>query len=128
METVRASLGMVGLLVTLAIGYWIYSAQIQQVTYEKPLVQRTNLVAVRSHLLSLAQSERLYLASNNSYATLDELQQSKVMNSFPDGSRLGYVYNAEVDGATHFLITATPMDPGVDLPTLTIDETMQISQ
>ena len=124
----RASLGMVGLLVTLAVGYWIYSAQIQQVTYEKPLVQRTNLVAVRSHLLSLAQSERLYLPSNNSYATLDELQQSMIMNSFPDGSRLGYVYTAEVDGAAHFLITATPMDPGVDLPTLTIDETMQISQ
>jgi hypothetical protein len=127
--TVRAPLGLVGLLVTLAIGYWIYSAQIQEVTNDRPLAQRTNLVAVRSQLLSLAQSEKLYLASNNSYATLEELQQSKIMNSFPDGNRLGYTYAAEVDGAAHFLITATPVDLSADgLPILSIDETMRISQ
>jgi hypothetical protein len=125
----RSSLGMVGLILTLAIGYWIYSAQIREAAGDKPLAQRANLVAVRSHLLSLAQSERLYLASNRSYATLEELRQSKIMSSFPDGNRLGYVYTAEVDGTAHFLITAIPTDSSrADLPTLSIDETLQISQ
>ena len=90
---------MVGLLIVLGIGWLIYSTQIRGVTSGKPLVQQTHLVAVRSHLLSLGQSERLYLAANGSYATLERLKQSD-----------------------------TPTDSsGVDLRTFSIDETMQIS-
>ena len=125
----RAALGMAGLLIVLAIGYFIYSSQIRQTSDEKPLKQQINLVAVRSDLLSLGQSERLYLASNGSYATLEQLRQSNMMNSFPDGNRAGYRYTIEVDGSSHFQITASPTDSSrTDLPTLTIDESMQISE
>jgi hypothetical protein len=124
----RATLGIVGLLIALVIGYLIYSAQIQQVAGDQPLAQRINLVAVRADLLSLGQSERLYLAANGSYATLEQLQSSNIMSSFPQGIRAGYVYAAELDGAAHFSITASPMDSSrSDLPTLSIDETLQIS-
>jgi hypothetical protein len=127
LETVRTILGMVGLLIVLGISYLIYSIQIRGVTNGKPLVQQTNLVAVRSHLLSLGQSERLYLATNGSYATLEQLQHSDITSSLPEGNRSGYVYTIEVDSAAHFRITATPADSSsADLPTLSIDETMQI--
>jgi hypothetical protein len=120
----RAALGMVGLLIVLAIGYFIYSAQIGGETKSRTLVQQPDLVAVKGRLLSLGQSERLYLAANGSYATLEQLQQPDIT-----GDRGGYVFTAEVDGAAHFRITAKPADSSnADLPTLSIDETMQISQ
>jgi hypothetical protein len=124
----RAALGFVSLLIALGMGYYIYSTQIQGVTNNKPLKQQTDLLSVRRDLLSLGQAERLYMAANGSYATIDQLQHFKMMNAFPDGTGLGYEYSAEVDGATHFYITATPLDSSrVDLPTLSIDETMRIT-
>ena len=90
---------------------------------------QTDSVAVRGDLLSLGQAERLYYAANGRYAGLEELRQSNAMNSFPDGVRSGYQYSAEVEGYGHFRITASPIDSSrTDLPVLSIDETMQISQ
>jgi hypothetical protein len=120
---------MAGLLIVLLTGYLIYSSQIRQVTDDKAGVQPINYTAVRSDLLSLGQAERLYLAAHGSYATLEQLQRSRSMNSFPGTGRLGYQYSIEVDGAEHFRITASPEDSSAEgLPTLWIDETMQISQ
>lgn len=125
----RSTLGMAGLLIVLLTGYWIYSSQIRQATEDKPVEQPINYAAVRSDLLSLGQAERLYLAANGRYADYEQLKRSNVMNSLPRGSRSGYRYFIEVDGAEHFLITASPADPSrEDLPTLSIDETMQITQ
>jgi hypothetical protein len=127
-DIVRATLGLVGLLMALGIGYFIYSLQIQAVTDDKPLAQQADLVAVRRDLLSLGQAERLYLATNGSYATIEQLQRFKMMNALPEDNPRGYKYAAEVDGAAHFRITARPTDSSrADLPTLSIDETMQIS-
>jgi hypothetical protein len=124
----RAAFGIVGLLVVLAIGYAIYSSQIRHVTGGKPGIQQVHDVAVKSDLLALAQSERLYLAANGSYATLEELRGSGVSNFFP-ADRAGYEYIAEVDGAAHFRITASPKDSSQpDFPILSIDETMQIAR
>jgi hypothetical protein len=128
-KTMRASLGLIGLLIVLGIGYYIYSSQIGQVADDKPAIQQINLTAIRSDLLSLGQAERLFFAANGSYATLEQLRSSGVMSSIPEGNRSGYRYTAEVDGASHFRITANP--PGSssgDLPTFSIDETMQISE
>ncbi|MBN1568604.1 MAG: type IV pilin protein [Acidobacteria bacterium] len=125
----RSVLGMAGLLIVLLTGYLIYSSQVRHVTDDKPVVQPINYAAVRSDLLSLGQAERLFWAANGSYATLEQLRQSAIMGSLPGGSRSGYEYSIEVDGSAHFRITATPTDPArTDLPTLWIDETMQISQ
>ena len=125
----RASLGLIGLLIVLGIGYWIYSSQIEQGTDGKSAVQQINLVAIKSDLLSFGQAERLYLAANGSYATLEQLRSSNVMSSIPVGNRSGYRYTAEVDGSSHFQIIANPPESaGADLPTLSIDETMQISE
>jgi hypothetical protein len=125
----RAAFGMAGLLIVLVIGYLIYSSQIGEVSGDKPFAHQANSVAVQRDLLSLGQAEKLYLATNGSYATLEDLRNSSVMSSIPDGSRLGYAYSVEVDGKAHFRITASSSSPSRnDLPTLSINETMLISR
>jgi hypothetical protein len=125
----RAALGLAGLLIVLLIGWLIYSSQIRQISGDKPLARQTDSVAIRGDLLALGQAERLFYATNSRYASLEELRQSNVTNPFPDGGRAGYQYAAAIEGEAHFRITASPIDSSMrDLPTLSIDETMQISQ
>jgi hypothetical protein len=125
----RAALGFVGLIIALGIGYRIYTSQIEHMAGDKPLKQRIDMVGINADLMSLAQAERLYLATNGRYAPLDELRRSNMMNSFPAEERSGYRYSADVDGADHFKITASPTDSSlIDLPTLSIDETMTITR
>ncbi len=121
----KAISGIVVLVLTLGIGYCIYALQIQA-TGDRPITQQIDFAAVNSDLLSLAQAERLYFAANGRYAGLEQLRQSGVMNQVPEGRR-GYVYTVEVQGGTHFCITAGPADASqTTLPTLSINETMQI--
>ena len=122
----RATFGFIGILMVLGIGYFIYSSQIQSGPNDEQLPQQTNLIAVRQDLLSLGQSERLYMATNGTYASLEQLRSSGVAGNLPDGIRSGYEYTIEVGGADYFLITARPVDSGRDLPVLYIDQTMQI--
>ena len=68
------------------------------------------------------------MATNGSYATLEQLRSSSAVGNLPAGSSWGYEYRIEVEGAGHFVVTATPTNPGANLPTLSVDETMQISQ
>jgi hypothetical protein len=124
----RAVFGFVGILMVMGIGYFIYSTQIQSGPNGIPLPKQTNFVAIRQDLLSLGRSEGLYLATNGSYATIEQLKSSGVASIIPDGNRWGYEYSIEVEGAAHFVVTAKPIDssrPGQ--PTLSIDETMQIA-
>jgi hypothetical protein len=126
---VKKLFGMIGLLIVLGVGYYLHFSQIDGAESGMSAVQQANLVAVRRDLLSLAQSQRLYLASEGRYGTLDELRRSDIMNMVPESSRNGYVYVADVDGAVHFCITAKPNDSSrADLPTFSIDETMQIKR
>ena len=125
----RAAFGMAGLLMALLIGYLVYTSQIRDTGDGKTLAHQLDLTAVRSDLLSLAQAEKLHCATNGSYATFEELRRSNVLNSIPETGRSGYQYTVEVDGAAHFLIKAAPTDSSrSDLPTLSIDETLQLSQ
>ena len=125
----RAALGLVGLLAVLGIGYYLFTVQVAPVAREGASLQRIDLVAVRSDLVSLAQCERFYLARNGSYGSMEQLRQSGDLNPFPGDNHRGYVYEIEVDGAAHFRITAKTADPSADKPaTLSIDETMKIVQ
>ena len=92
-----------------------------------PPKQQIDVVGVKTDLLGLAQSQRLYLARFGAYATLDQLERDG-FTSVRTGNR-GYSYEAEVEGGRHFRITARPYDPLKEgWPTLSIDETMQINQ
>ncbi|HYK88177.1 MAG TPA: hypothetical protein VE398_05375 [Acidobacteriota bacterium] len=122
----RAILGIVGLLAVLATGYFIYFAQVRPAGNATAPIQQINLVRVRTELLSLAQSERSFLAATGSYGTLEQLRQSGNL-SFLERRNPDYTYEVEIDGAAHFCITAKPVSADAGLPTLSIDETMQIS-
>src|SRR5438093_12423083 len=119
---------LLGLVMALAIGYFVYKAQLTGTAVNTTPRQQIDVVGVKNELISIAQSERLYLAANGSYATLDQLQQDGSL-SFPGTKRRGYNFVAEVQDAEHFKITATPVDPSKPgWPKLSIDETMQITQ
>lgn len=124
----RATFGMIGLLSVLAIGYYIYSSYIRQEGDDRPPVQQIDLVRVRGDLMSFAQAERLYLATNGCYGTLEQLRQSGHLSAVPADRNGKYSYEVEMDGAAHFRITAKPAQGDAGLPTLSIDETMQITQ
>jgi flagellin-like protein len=123
----KAISGILGLVVVLAIVYFVYTTQFSKDAGNLPPKQQIDLTAVRSDLLSLAQAERRTFASSGDFATLEQLQQTGTIN-FPATGRRGYAYSIEIGGAEHFRITAKPSDPTrFDWPTLSIDETMQFS-
>ncbi len=123
----KAILGMLGLVIVIAIVYFIYTARFSGGNGSSPPKQEIDLTAIRMDLLSLAQAEKRYAAVNGSYATLEQLRQEGSV-LFEGAGRRGYVYEIDIEGAQHFRIIAKPADAGkTDWPTLSIDETVQIS-
>ena len=125
----RSGAALLGLVIVLGIGYYVYRSSLEPSPGEKVSpVQQVDVTGVKSDLLSIAQAERLYLTSHSAYGTLDELQQDGSLN-FSGRERRGYNYTFEIDGASHFRIIAGPADPAkAEWPTLSIDETMTITQ
>ncbi len=125
----RSGAALLGLVIVLGIGYYFYRQSLEPVSGEKlsPL-QQVDITGVKSDLLGIAQAERLYLSNHSSYGTLEELQQDGSLN-FGGTNRRGYDYAAEIDGASHFKITAhSTRNDNMNWPTLSIDETLTIIQ
>ena len=125
----RSGAALLGLVIALGIGYYMVRPSLEPNPGEKVSpIQQADLTGVKSDLLSIAQAERLYLTSHDTYGTLEELQQDGSLN-FSGRERRGYNYSAEIDGASHFRIIAAPVDPAkAEGPTLSIDDTMTITQ
>jgi len=117
------------LVFVVAITWFVIKSQYSQgPTGGQPPAETIDVVGVKSDLLSIAQAERVYMASHGSYASVDELQQDGSI-TFSGANRRGYNYSADVDDGQHFKITAAPSDPAKsNWPTLSIDETMQVTQ
>ena len=86
-----------------------------------------DVTGVKNDLLSMAQAERAFQALNGRYAPLEELQSSGNLAIDPARGRQGYSYSASVSGNS-FIVTATYSGPATGMPTLSINETMQISE
>ncbi len=125
----KATVSVLGLVVVLAIVWFIIKAQFTQgPTGGAPPKQVIDVVGVKTDLLAIAQAERIYLASHGSYGSIDQLQQDGAI-SFSGTNRRGYNYAADLDDGQHFSITAAPSDPAKEgWPTLSIDENMQVTQ
>ncbi len=125
----RAALGVLALLISLAIGFFIFRAQFTSgPTGGAPPKEVIDVAGVKNDLVAIGQAERLYQASHGNYATIDQLTQDGAI-TFSGTHRRGYNYVAQVDGGQHFRVTATPADPSKQgWPTLTMDDTLQISQ
>ena len=117
--------GLLGVVIVLAVGIFLYQRNIQELRDENPL-QTIDTVAIRQRLLTIGQTERQYQATNGKYATLEELAAGDLL---PGGTeQRGYTYSAEISG-TGFTITATPTAADkAEWPTLSVDETLQVKE
>ena len=123
----RAIFGMLGLVIAVAIVYWIYSAQYGGEHGNLPPKQQIDVTGVRMDLMALSQAERRYAALHGSYATLEELQQEESV-PFKGTENRGYTYEINFEDVQSFRITATPVDPErIHWPTLSIDQMGQLS-
>ena len=129
--------GLIGLLITAAVGMGIYMYTLKQAAPGTGMVatQNISVVGVKNDLIAIAQAERMYYTQNGSYADLPTLSSTGTMN-IARTNRDGYTYSAEPSGNT-FTVTATYTAPSVDnpahvtpphFPTFTIDQTMEVHQ
>jgi Tfp pilus assembly protein PilE len=117
--------GILGVVIVLCVGFFLYQRSMADLPAGSPQEQ-IDTTAIRQRLLTIAQTERQYQASNGKYATLEQLADD---NLLPGGTeQRGYTFTASVT-STGFTITATPTaDDKEDWPTLEITESMQVTE
>jgi hypothetical protein len=129
--------GLVGLLISAAIGLGIYMYTLKESSPGPGMVvtQNISVVGVKNDLVAIAQAERMYYTQNGSYADLPTLTTTGTMN-IARTSRDGYTYSVTPLGNA-FTATATYTAPPVNnpagvtpphFPTFTIDQTMEVHQ
>ena len=127
----RGLLSFLSLLLAVTIGLFIYRSYFtgsSDVTMGTGNVRAAaDITGVQNDLNAMAQAERAFMALNGRYASLEELYSSGSLQSDPARGRQGYTYTADVSDR-RFTITATYSGPATGMPTLSIDETMQITQ
>ena len=117
--------GYLGLVIALGVGWYIYSAQLKNVAAVSAGASPTavvNMTGVKSDLLSIAQAERTYYASQGSYASIDELISGNYITIKRERPPYSYEMQTTESG---FRVTAMSRFKGI--PQLSIDETMQIT-
>ena len=128
----RGVMSLLGLVIVAGIGMFIYRSYFTSsggnltMGTDNPRAA-IDITGVKNDLTSMAQAERAYQAVNGHYASLVDLRSSGDLLVDPARNREGYAYSSEVSD-THFNITATYNGPATGMPTLSIDETMQITQ
>ena len=124
----RGAAGFLGIVVVLGAAYFIYDVQLSRsgTVGAAPPQQLIDVTGIKASLLEIGQAQRIYVVANGAYGTLDELRAASVPHLGAD--QRGYVFDVRPNGAQGFKATATPVDTGTPgSPTLTIDETMQVS-
>jgi hypothetical protein len=118
--------GILGVVIVLCVGFFVYQRSLADISEEGSPQEQIDTTAIRQRLLTIAQTERQYQASNGKYATLEQLADD---NLLPGGTeQRGYTFSAEVS-ASGFTITATPTaDDKADWPTLEITESMKVTE
>lgn len=122
--------GFIGLLAVLAVGMYIYAKQAQSTSAamgtNNPKAA-VNIIGVRNDLMSIAQAERSYFATEGKYGSLDDLTSSHALTVLHE--RSPYTYDVETS-AGGFRVTATrSTDDNSGAPAqLSVDENMQFSQ
>ena len=120
---------LVGLLITLAIGYFIYRTfLVQSLPKDEGGGSPVNAISatgVKNDLIAIAQAERAYFAEHGSYASLSELTSSGSM-TMTRTSRDGYSYSVDTQ-AGGFTATARYSGPISPPPTsFQIDQSMEV--
>jgi hypothetical protein len=124
-EPMGRVLGFVGTIVVMAIGMYLYSAQLKNVSAPGgggTPAGAANVVGVKGDLLSIANAERGYYATQEKYASFDELVSGNYISI--ERQRPPYTYNVEIT-SSGFRVTATRDDASRPAQ-FWIDETMQV--
>jgi Tfp pilus assembly protein PilE len=118
--------GLLGVIIVLGVGFFLYQRSAADLAGGESATAQIDTTAIRQRLLTIAQTERQYQASNGNYATLEQLAGDSLL---PGGTeQRGYTFTASITGAG-FTITATPTaEDKADWPTLEITETMQVTE
>jgi len=104
--------GFLGTVITLAIGMYLYSSQIKTFEPSAAAGNRedvTTITGVKNDLISIANAERGYQASQGKYASLEELISGNYLTIRSE--RPPYIYNIETSG-NGFRATATRTTKG----------------
>jgi hypothetical protein len=129
----RSILGLVGILLSLAIGLGIYYVYVKQASPggSTAPTQSISTTGVQMDLNAIAQAERSYIALNGAYGTLGQLVTSGAL-TMARTSRDGYTYSVEVttEGFTATAKWAPQSSSQTELryPTFVVDQTMQVRQ
>ena len=121
------SLGLIGVLIAAAIGFYLYTQQAQPASQGTANPRQTiDVTGVKNDLVTLANAERRYFATEGRYATIDELRSHGDI-SMPTNGRGPFTYSAEVSDTGFRIVATYTGPPSPDAPqTLSIDESIQI--
>jgi hypothetical protein len=122
--------GFISLIMVVGIGAYIYMHQTQSVMSagtSNP-TETVDLIGVRNDLLAIAQAERSHAATQGGYVSIEALRSQGDLAMTRD-NRGPYNYSAEIsDGSFRILATYSgPENSGMP-KTLSVDQTMQVSQ
>lgn len=104
--------GFLGTVITLAIGMYIYSTQIKAI---EPAAASSNpqevttITGVKNDLISIANAERGFMATQGKVGSLEELLSGNYLTI--KSERPPYIYNIESSGNS-FRVTATRTTKG----------------
>ena len=107
------TLGLISVVVVVGIGGYVYTRQTQSVTSIGSNPETTvDVIAVRNDLMTIANAERRYWATNARYASLDELRTG---GDIEVPSRDHFAYSVETSD-TGFRIVASYSGSDPDAP------------
>jgi hypothetical protein len=107
--------GFLGIVVTLAVGMYIYSQQVKAIDPSAAATGAANsqeaplIAGVKNDLIAIAMAERGYLATEGRYGSLDDLVSGKYITI--NSERPPYTYDVELNSAG-YRVTATRSTPG----------------
>ncbi|MGH9504198.1 MAG: hypothetical protein ACRD20_15215 [Terriglobales bacterium] len=117
--------GFISTIIVMAAGMYIYSLQLKNVSAPGGGSSPTgvaNIAGVKNDLISIANAERGYFATQQKYASLDELAEGNYITI--QKQRPPYTYDVETT-SSGFRVTATRDSAGGPAQ-FWIDETMQV--
>ena len=118
-------LGFVGVLISAGLVFYLYTKQAQSVASiggGTTIQAAENMTGVKGDLLSIANAERVFNATEGHYGSMDDLVTGRYMP--PRGDRPPFSYDLQTTGSG-FRVTATRSGPGSPSE-IWIDETMEI--
>ena len=117
--------GFISTIIVMAVGMYIYSIQLKDASTTSgggSPAGTANIVGVKNDLIGIANAERGYFATQQKYASLDELISGNYLTI--QRQRPPYAYDVDIT-PSGFQATATRDSAGAPAQ-LWIDETMQI--